>query len=231
MASTTICFNANTGSANNGMCGAPTAGATSLTVSPTYNQYVGLSSADFGTLKIGQQFSNTFFASAAGDVFGRGLGGSPVGGAHAQIANSLNYTTPSFSGVSVSYQQSLQSAADTYTSYAINYSNGAFSAGFASGKLDTTTENVIGASYDFGMAKLYFGTGTTTGAKDQSTVGVSVPFGAISVAAATSTTSTGATQNTFGATYSLSKRTSAFLTNTDSSATSPINYVGIRHNF
>jgi predicted porin len=231
MAATSICFNAANGSSSAGMCGAPTAGSAKLAVGPTYNSYVGVSSADFGTLKIGQQFSNTFFASAAGDVFGRGLGGSPVGAAHAQIANSVNYTSPSISGVSVSYQQSLESAVKTYTSYAINYSNGALSAGFASGKLDTTTENVIGASYDFGMAKLYAGSGTTTGKKNQSTFGVSVPFGAISLAAATSTTDAGATQNTFGATYALSKRTSAFLTNTDTSTTAPINYVGIRHNF
>jgi predicted porin len=152
IASTTICFNANTGSNNNGLCGAPTAGAATLTASPVYNQYVGLKSEDFGTLKIGQQFSNTFFASAAGDVFGRGLGGSPVGAAHAQIANSVNYTSPSISGVSVSYQQSLESAAKTYTSYAINYSNGALSAGFASGKLDTTTTkpvNYVGIRHNF----------------------------------------------------------------------------------
>jgi hypothetical protein len=131
----------------------------------------------------------------------------------------------------LSYQQTVDNTVASYINYSISYNAGALSAAYASGKTGATTENVIGASYDFGMAKLYAGSGTTTGKKNQSTFGVSVPFGAISLAAATSTTDAGATQNTFGATYAMSKRTSAFLTNTDTSTTAPINYVGIRHNF
>ena len=242
MASQTFIYSLTQGSTDNGPgAAAASAGAASTSNASTgsvnsYNSYVGLSSADAGSLKIGQQFSNTFLTSLTGDVFGRAGWGSPAGGAQGQVANSLNYSSPSISGVSVSYQQGLDSSA-SYTSYSLSYSAGALSAGFASGKSGSTTENILAVNYDFGMAKLFAGSSTATGATDASTVGVSVPFGALSVAAATSkissaaTTNPGATQTTYGVTYNFSKRTSAYLVNTDTTSSAPENYIGIRHNF
>jgi predicted porin len=233
MASQTFAFSVVANGVAAAQGGPVTAGAAAASSSPvgSYNSYVGLSSADAGSLKIGQQFSTLFFAAMTADPFNRGLGGSTAGGAQAQVANSVTYASPSISGVSLSYQQTVDNTVASYINYSISYNAGALSAAYASGKTGATTENVIGASYDFGMAKLYAGSATSTGKKTASIFGVSAPFGPISVAASTSTDNAGATQATYGLTYNFSKRTSAYLTNTDTSTTAPFNYVGIRHNF
>ena len=234
--STTICWNNAQGNSNPGMalgCGLPTAGKTATpgTIAMTYNNYVGLSSADFGSVKIGQQFSNTFFASAVGDVTGHGIGGSLASGVQGQVANSLNYSSPSFSGVSVAYQQTLDNTAAGYTNYAINYNNGGFSAAYASGKTGTTKESIIGANYDFGVAKLFAGSATATDLSTASNFGVAVPVGAITLAAQASKDGSAKNQTTLSGTYSLSKRTSVYLVNVASDAAATANYVGIQHKF
>ena len=231
--STTLCWNNAYGSPKAIGCGLATAGKTSNpgSIGYTYNSYVGLSSAEAGTVKIGQQFSNTFLTAASGDVTGRGIGGTLAGGVQAQVANSLSYTSPSFAGVSVSFQQTIDNSVAGYTNYSINYSNGGLSAGYASGKTGTVTEGIYAASYDFGMAKLFAGAATSTGSASASNFGLSVPFGAITLAAQASKDSAANNQTTLSGTYSLSKRTSVYLVNVASDAAATANYVGVRHNF
>ena len=233
--SSTLCFNQASGDKDwTATCGAPTAGQTASAVtSPIahYNSYVGVSSADAGTVKIGQQFSNTFLVSGIGDTFGRAaVSNYKAGGAQAQIANSLNYVSPSFSGVSVAYQQALDNTVASYTSYAINYTNGALTAGYASGKTGATTEQVFGANYDFGVAKISAGSTTSTGVKTATGYGVAVPFGAVVFAVGTSSDKDGnATQ--YGVTYMMSKRTSVYAANGVKDGSPSTTLLGLRHNF
>ena len=236
MGSTTICWNNAQGNGNTGMalgCGLPSAGKSTGTgtIAMTYNNFVGLSSADFGSVKIGQQFSNTFLAASTGDMTGRGIGGTLAGGVQAQVANSLSYASPSFSGVSVAYQQTLDNSSAGYTNYAINYSNGGLNAAYASGKTGSTTEGILGASYDFGVAKLFAGSATSTGSSTATNFGVTVPVGAITLGAQASKDSAAKNQTTLSGTYSLSKRTSVYLVNVASDAAATANYVGIQHKF
>ncbi len=237
MASTTICLNPlQSDLSTNVACNAPSAGGTgTASVSNSYNGYVGLS-GEFGSVKLGQQFSRNFFTTLAGDVTGMGIGAAKTAGTHFQIANSFNYTSPSFSGVSVSYQQTLSDAATKqYTSYSIDYSAGALGLSYSSGKQGTATETVTAGNYDLGVAKVFVALASTsvTTDKNASAFGVSVPFGAITLTAASNKDSTGKTGTTMGATYNLSKRTTAYLTNVDTkyAADKNGNYVGIRHNF
>ena len=233
IASSTLCVSLTQGNKDN-TCGTPTAGGSATTVTGatnTYNSFIGLSSAEAGTVKIGQQFSNTFLVSAIGDSAGRAaISNYKAGGAQAQVAGALSYTSPSFSGVSVSYQQTLDNSVAGYTNYAINYSNGALTAGYASGKTGSTTEGVFGANYNFGVATIYAGSTTSTGAKTATGYGVSVPFGALTLAVGTSSDANGnATQ--YGVSYNLSKRTSVYAANGVSDTAASTTIVGVRHNF
>jgi len=208
----------------------------------TYNSYVGLT-GDFGTLKLGQQFSPTFLVSAVGDVNGRsGISTYLAGGSSGQVANSATYTTPSLSGVSVSYQQVLDSSVDSFSSWSINYATGGFSAGYASALIAGVSESVIGLNYDFGVAKIHAGYATLTDEKSSTAFGIAIPFGAFVATYSTSTgynalsttASTGdsETKNMVQVTYNLSKRTNAYYAYTNNvTASTTTNIFGVRHNF
>ena len=165
MASSTLCFNQFFGQDDKSSCGGPVKGVSAQVADAkgpvgTYNSYVGLA-GEFGSVKIGQQFSNTFFASALGDTFGRAaVSNNQVGlNTAGQIGNSLNYTSPSMAGASVSYQTTLDQTTGitSFNSWSVNYTAGAFSGAYASAKTGNNTENVVAASYDFGMAKISVG--------------------------------------------------------------------------
>jgi len=234
MASTTICLNQKNGSADSVACGAPSVGAgtNTATTAPIahYNSYVGLG-GEFGSVKIGQQFSNTFLVSALGDNTGRAfVTNYQAGGAQAQVANALSYTSPSISGVSVSYQMTLDNTVAGYTNYAVNYSTGGFAIGYASGKTGGVTENIIGANYDFGIAKIFVGQSTATGQKSAVGYGVNIPFGSLVFGLGMG--SKGTTDNTqFGVTYGLSKRTSVYAAQGQTTGTANVSLLGVRHNF
>jgi len=213
----------------------------------TYNSYVGLS-GEFGTVKLGQQFSNTFLTSTTGDVHGRsGISNYRTGGNTGQIANSLNYTSPAFSGVSVSYQQVLvndagyttAAAVNPFNSWSVNYSAGAFAAGYAasSDNSGATKESVIAASYDFGMAKVHLGSSTYTGQTSGMAYGLAIPMGAATISFGSSSgykasASAKQSEQMFQVKYDLSKRTNAYWAYSNITTTSTTaNIVGIRHNF
>jgi len=227
---------------------ASTAGSSSATNTATggtfgsYQNWIGLS-GDFGSVKLGSQWSNTFLTSITGDVMGRAaLTNQLFGGAQGQIANSVNYTSPSMSGLTVNYQKALDTtvAAEQYSSYSVGYSNGSFNAGFASGSLGTgtkTTENILVANYNFGVATLYVGTRTTTASNTASTsgtsYGVSVPFGATTVSVGMGNASSNISNYQAMLNYDFSKKTRVYIhTANGTTAANPVtSQVGIRHNF
>jgi len=227
---------------------ANTAIGTNGTTSPgsvsLYNSYIGLSSADIGTVKLGQQFSPTFYVGAVGDVAGRAAISSYLsGGLTAQVANSLTYTTPAFAGLTLQVQKALDNTTSAlegkgYQGYSLTYANGGLTAAFGGAKnsTDTTTysgitEQVAGASYNFGVAKVHAGwSGKNTASVATSAVGISVPFGAVTLALGTSKKSTTtATDYSFG--YSFSKRTSGYIGMNTTSSAKNTTVAGIRHNF
>jgi len=195
-------------------------GTTATGSTSSYQNWIGMS-GEFGSLKVGQFWSNTFLTSTLGDPTGRSAFSNYLaGGAIGQVANALNYTSPTFSGVTVNYQKSMASAvsANQYTSYSIGYSNGPLNASFASGTLgvssSNTLENLFAANYNLGMATVYISStnATTTGSSAVSTTGfgVAVPFGAATVSVGTSSSSTVDNYQAL-LNYDLSKRSRVYL--------------------
>jgi len=182
---------------------APNIDGTPSTVAPigstapgAYQSHVGVKGA-FGGVRVGQFFSPMFSNMAGYDSVGFTAFGYNVAqgvnastGSTATLANTIEYTLPTLvSGLGVTYSNSLAETAgsslNNVTIYRLNYSVGAFSAGYASGTKKGSSSNEtntsVGLSYDLGMAKLAYNTtnskvGTAT-ATTGSVYGVSVPFG------------------------------------------------------
>ena len=247
-------------------------GSTAYSASTNRQSYLGLSSASFGTLNIGYQYTNQYELST---LSGYSLGSEGLSGAsvahvfgHSYVggtrANGLTYISPVFAGgFTVRAQYGSGGAAPEVNIATTNagattnndsrryslmgqYANGPLSAALSytrnrvntpatvasrSGSLTT-----LGASYDFGVAKLAgtyntgrdggigaanFGAaaGTSTAYRAY-TVGLSAPFGAfvpfVTVGRARATTdgfadrTINVTQAQVGVRYSLSKRTTAY---------------------
>ncbi len=220
-------------------------GGTGLT---NYNSYVGLG-GDFGSLKIGKQFTPLALATWGNDA----MGGAAVstnlanGSGAYQPNGSITYTSPNFSGFSASVQANNQTTKYTLdnvdktlqksSGYSLSYATGGLSVSYASNTEDTKKAiNGIGASYDFGMAKVFI---SSLSQKDEDTAtgyGVSVPFGAATLIASGSTK--GDAQNyELVAKYNLSKRTLVYFQNTNKdtgvTGTSAVstNSIGVRHDF
>jgi len=195
----------------------------------SYNSFVGLS-GDFGSVKIGQQWAPltlvTFGNDAAGGIATSGnLSNSVV-----QVPNSITYSSPSIAGVTLSAQTDTVATNKT-TGYSLSYGVGAFNAGYdysltAGG---AKSINGIGASYDFGMAKLFVSSLTQSGATTATGYGLTVPVGAATLIANAS--SKGIADNyTLIAKYNLSKRTGVYFQNASASKVAT-NSVGISHAF
>jgi len=226
----------------------PTAGSSIATATATaspfgsYQNFIGVG-GEFGSVKLGQFWSNTFLTSTVGDVMGRAaLTNQLFGGAQGQIANAVNYTSPTFSGVTVNYQKALDTTVGTeqYSSYSVGYSNGGLNVSFASGIAGITTktrENIYAANYNFGMATLFAGTRNTSITSAASTsgtsYGVAVPFGATTVSVAMGSASSSIKNYQAMVNYDLSKRTRVYIhTANGTTAANPVTtQVGIRHNF
>jgi len=208
----------------------------------SYQNWVGLS-GDFGSVKLGQFWSNTFLTSITGDVMGRAaLTNQLHGGAQGQIANAINYTSPNISGLTVNYMKAMDNtvAAEQYTSYSVGYSNGGLNVSFASGALGTgtkTVENILAANYNLGFATIYVGSITTTASNTASTsgtsYGVAVPFGAATVSVGMGNASSNISNYQAMLNYDLSKRTRVYIhTANGTTAANPVTtQAGVRHNF
>ena len=140
--------------------------------------FVGLQSANAGSLTVGRQYTLTYNAlGQVGDPFGSGMSGSaknlfPVAGANLRANNSIIYTTPVKNGFSA---QALYSLGETGGSdnnaghqynVGINYSKGAINARLAHNHRNNDTATLTGtesgrntlfvANVDFKVVKVYF---------------------------------------------------------------------------
>ncbi|MEC5213760.1 putative porin [Polaromonas sp. CG_9.5] len=209
--------------------------------------YVGLQSG-FGTVSVGRQYSaydnlqgatnhnyDAFTFSARGAVSANGIADYTN-----RISNSVAYATPAFGGFSGAVVYGFGENKNTVgnvngdatdsASVHIKYANGPILVGYAyqQDKLaavgnvqDKNKYNLLGGSYDLGVAKL---TGSYNTAKNnvmkdkEGQIGVSVPFGAAAISAGYARSkSEGAGVERTGkgysvlATYALSKRTGLYL--------------------
>ena len=213
-----------------------------------YNSYVGLG-GDFGTLKIGKQFTPLVLATWGNDAAGGAANSSNLAnGSGFQANGSVTYTSPNFSGVTVSLQANDQTTPNGQdannkdifvgksSGYSLTYATGAFSASYASNtNKGAKAVNGLGASYDFGMAKVFISSLTQSGEKDATGFGISAPLGAATLIASYSEKGD-ASAYELTAKYNLSKRTMAYFQNkvTDENKTAAsvsVNSIGIRHDF
>ena len=229
-------------------------GADAGTSITSYNSSIGLS-GDFGSLKLGNPITPFFLATTIADGTGRGGAGGDIiaGDGISQLVTmqSVTYTSPTISGVSLSYLTTLATGAGT-TSYVLNYATGGFKAAYAStnnggepataGWTSNTagtsggTDTLLAASYDFGMATLHYGYGTSENGSNAktNTIGVTAPFGALTAHAGLQQGDVNSVSK-YMLSYALSKRTTAYLLYTDdglnNTATSTNTYVGLKHAF
>ena len=209
-----------------------------------YNSHVGLA-GEFGSVKLGQQFSPVFLASTIGDVTGRWNSAGLATPGELQNGQSLTYTSPSISGVSLSFQRQLgtdggandgfiQTGVGAAQAYSLTYSAGAFNAAYANSTDATNGDTTLFAlSYDFGMAKVNYQNLTTTVGGDAkgNQIGISVPFGALTVGAQFSSNGDNESATSYVANYAVSKRTLAYLSSNTAASGAVTTSVGLKHAF
>lgn len=210
-----------------------------------YNSFVGLS-GDFGSLKLGSQWSPVFLVSTIGDATGRWNSSGLANPNELQNGQSLTYTSPSMSGVSLSFQRQLgvaatapsgwiQTGGGTAQSYSLTYSAGAFNIAYGnSTDADNGDTTIFAANYDFGAAKITYANLTTdyTGtAATGNQIGISAPFGALTVGAQFSSNGDSETASSYFANYAVSKRTMAYLSSNTATTGTVTTQVGLRHAF
>ena len=225
---------------------------------------VGLS-GDFGTVELGRNYTAyDSLRAATNNTVDTNMAVTnnvwAAGGDYAnRTDNSVRFDSNTYSGFSgsVAYafgenKATAKDSTDT-ASLHIKYANGPVLVGYAHQTLQAATGtdtkyNLVGASYDFGVAKLNAGYNKAerAGTEDQEyQVGVSAPFGATTVyfgyANAKNETTAGVTVEErsgydLAATYALSKRTTAYagyksyeIKNSSKEATAFA--VGVRHVF
>jgi hypothetical protein len=162
----------------------------------------------------------------------------------------VTYTSPSISGVTLSFQRQLgtdglapagaaQTGGGAAQSYSLTYSNAGFSGAYASSTDATNGDSTIFAlSYDFGVAKVNYANLTSThdalGAAAERTgnqIGVSVPLGALTLGAQFSTNGDNESASSYIANYAISKRTLAYLSSNTAAAGAVTTQVGLKHAF
>ena len=200
---------------------------TATTLFHNSNVFVG---GGFGTVRAGKiSEANNCAFDPWGCTGNQGLAGGTAAtliGAGGQ-AQSVSYTSPTMSGFSVGYQTTMTTRAEERTAMNIVYSKGPIMAQFlqtnaGSGQNSLAANDVkaqgtsIGASYNFGVARLSIVNAKTEGATgtvtaDSTGLGLTVPMGATTLLAGYSKNSKAAanadTKVALGANYALSKRT------------------------
>jgi len=220
-----------------------------------YQSHIGLA-GEFGSVKLGAQWSPIFLTSTISDITGRWNSSSLANPGELQNFNSITYTSPNISGFTFSYQTQLTDTADiptannlnhastggNATAYSLQYASGALTAGYSNSKDDyyaadtnAAESTLIAASYDVGVVKLHYGhlvTNIADGVTDvtSNSYGVTVPLGAFVLGAQNSSNNAGDTTNSYIANYSMSKKTTVYFANTDASGTKT-NQLGIKMAF
>jgi len=215
-----------------------------------YNSYVGLS-GEFGSLKIGKLFTPLALATWGNSAMaGTAIDTNLANGSGVQPSGTVTYTSPNISGFSLSAQGNNQTTTYSDTKsitgsttikkssgYSLSFATGGLSASYASNTIDGDKAiNGLGASYDFGMAKVFVSSLTQSGAKDATGFGISVPVGAATLIASSSSQGT-ADNYELVAKYNFSKRTLVYFQNTNKDTgavnTSAVstNSIGISHAF
>jgi len=262
------------GPANSTIYTGASAGATSFSSTDSYayenrNSFVGISGG-FGSLQVGRQYNLAFYNIIANDPMGfSGIGSFLAAGAGnpARSDQLAIYSLPSFvPGLNIQLGKAFGNTAVTSTnsyktgdstSWAANYSANGLYLGFTNesviGTSDATKEKYgsVTVSYDFGMAKVGYGTTKTTegitSAKGDSTSitvpvggGLSVYYNLNALKTDTGAGTTGATAKykgtQLGGNYALSKRSTVYLqtgrARTDGALTSTAGYaIGLLHAF
>ena len=191
-------------------------------------------SGGFGTVSFGRQYTPSFGLIGASDV--TGVDGSSTNGLLTGVrADSMfMYTSPSINGVTFVVGTSGDAAEttaglDTKTQLndmTVTYAAGPLKVGVGSSSSMATAAGVdgvktkqttIGATYDMGVAKLFFGNANSKAAgvsTKETNYGVNVPMGAVTLLAAygknKADSSTSSTDYAIGADYDMSKRTTAY---------------------
>jgi len=197
-------------------------------------------SGGFGTVRMGKiiEASNCAFDPWACTGGAGTMAGAPgtlsALIAAGTIANSVSYTTPTVAGFSASYHTSVSARSNERSVVNVSYANGPIAAQFLQSKNSANVAadggsitdvkgqgTSIGASYDFGVAKLNLVNAVTenaAGVKTQNitSVSASVPMGAYTILAGYNKAKTGEgytatsandTKTALGVNYALSKRT------------------------
>jgi len=205
-------FNVTASSPN--VSGTGTTITTSNNNSPTNRiSYVGVSSATFGEVQIGQQWKPGFFTVLFGDftglVAGTGAGLVGDGSMVAYTANSITYTSPSISGLGFQFQKGYGEASGNQsggsTGYRVDYRNGGLYAGYSAqtytmASAATFTGNTIGDS----SADTLYTSATNTAQLKSSAYGASYDFGLAKVALTYTAGTVGGTAKNGSTIYSLS---------------------------
>jgi predicted porin len=211
--------------------------------------FVGLAGA-FGTVTMGSSvLTPSFYARAATDPATTNNYGIAKFGGATRLDNSLNYTSPTWNGLTV--RASMVQSDDNGTvakaaaDYSVVYANGPLTLAASYSDNGFDKGNFVGAAYDLGMAKLFVnsvdaaatattmpGVTTAAAAAKYTSYGVSAPFGAWTLQA-DMRTKKDAADDTYmlSAQYALSKRTSltAFTSKTEGAKAAL--GAGVRHNF
>ena len=196
----------------------------------TANTYL---TGGFGTARIGSivEAGTCAFdpwACTGGAALQAGTGISAIGGA-ASVKQAVQYTTPTVNGFSANYTASLSARTNERQTLGVNYANGPLaltainikgssnSAADGNAIADTaTSQRAIGASYNFGVARLSLlntvskGVGGAT-IDDITSIGATVPMGAYTLLAGFNKNDRARanfdTKISVGVNYALSKRT------------------------
>ena len=194
--------------------------------------FVGIAGS-FGTVTMGSSvLSPSFWARANTDASTTNNYSIAAFGGATRLDNSVNYTSPSFGGLTVraSMVQKADNAGNNATDLSVVYANGPLTLAASGSDSGTATGSFVGAAYNFGAAKVFVNQTDTT---DKFTgVGISAPVGALTLQADYKMAKD-ADVNTYvlSAQYALSKRSSltAFTSKADN-ADAKVGF-GIRHNF
>ena len=174
--------------------------------------YIGLSSASFGEVQVGEQWKPGFFSvlnlDPTGLVSTSGAGLVGPGDMAAYTANSITYTAPSFNGFGLQYQkgygETAGNTAGDSSGYRIDYTNGGLYVVYSAGTIalasgGTFAGNSIGASADALLTTTALGTSVkSTG------YGASYDFGMAKITAGSFSSTAGGTAKNTGTAYGLS---------------------------